>query len=87
MRFAHVKRILKLDRLRSRDLSGAKDEVLLTAIAQKSSAAGEVHLPATALGAGCLSAVAGTLDVGADASLPQLPHGESGTAMSKIYDR
>jgi hypothetical protein len=27
-------RILKLDRLRSRDLSGAKDEVLLTAIAQ-----------------------------------------------------
>jgi len=34
MRFAHVKRILKLDRLRSRGLSGAKDEVLLTAIAQ-----------------------------------------------------
>jgi len=34
MRFAHVMRILKLDRLRSRDLSGAKDEVLLTAIAQ-----------------------------------------------------
>jgi len=29
-----VKRILKLDRLRLRGLSGAKDEVLLTATAQ-----------------------------------------------------
>jgi hypothetical protein len=35
MRFAHMKRILKLDRLRLRGLSGAKDEVLLTATAQK----------------------------------------------------
>ena len=34
MCFAHMKRILKLDRLRLRGLSGAKDEVLLTAIAQ-----------------------------------------------------
>jgi transposase len=34
MRFAHMKRILRLDRLRLRGLSGAKDEVLLTAIAQ-----------------------------------------------------
>jgi len=34
MRFAHMKRIHKLDRLRLRGLSGAKDEVLLTAIAQ-----------------------------------------------------
>jgi transposase len=34
MRFAHMKRIFKLDRLRLRGLSGAKDEVLLTAIAQ-----------------------------------------------------
>jgi transposase len=34
MRFAHMKRILKLDRLRLRGLSGAKDEVLLTATAQ-----------------------------------------------------
>jgi hypothetical protein len=32
MQFAHMKRILKLDRLRG--LSGAKDEVLLTATAQ-----------------------------------------------------
>jgi hypothetical protein len=30
----HMKRILKLDRLRLRGLSGAKDEVLLTATAQ-----------------------------------------------------
>ncbi len=34
MRFAHLKRILKLDRLRLRGLGGAKDEVLLTAMAQ-----------------------------------------------------
>ena len=34
MRFAHMKRILKLDRLRPRGLTGVKDEVLLTATAQ-----------------------------------------------------
>ena len=34
IRFAHMKRILKLDRLRLRGLSGARDEVLLTATAQ-----------------------------------------------------
>jgi len=34
MQFAHMKHILKLDRLRLRGLSGAKDEVLLTATAQ-----------------------------------------------------
>jgi transposase len=34
MRFAHMKRILRLDRLRLRGLSGAKDEVLPTAAAQ-----------------------------------------------------
>jgi transposase len=34
MRFAHMKRILRLDRLRLRGLSGASDEVLLTATAQ-----------------------------------------------------
>jgi Transposase DDE domain len=33
MRFAHMKRIHKLDRLRLRGLTGAKDEVLLTALA------------------------------------------------------
>jgi transposase len=34
MRFAHLKRILRLDRLRLRGLNGAKDEVLLAATAQ-----------------------------------------------------
>lgn len=34
MAFAHMKRILKLDRLRLRGLSGARNEVLLVAIAQ-----------------------------------------------------
>lgn len=34
MRFAHMKRIHRLDRLRLRGLAGAKDEVLLTATAQ-----------------------------------------------------
>jgi transposase len=34
MLFAHMKRILKVDRLRLRGLSGAKDEFLLTATAQ-----------------------------------------------------
>jgi hypothetical protein len=34
MRFAHMKRTFRLDRLRLRGLSGARDEVLLTAPAQ-----------------------------------------------------
>jgi Transposase DDE domain len=34
MRFAHMKRVLRLDRLRLWGLSGARDEVLLTATAQ-----------------------------------------------------
>jgi hypothetical protein len=34
MLFAHMKRILKVDRLRLRGLSGARDEFLLTATAQ-----------------------------------------------------
>lgn len=34
MAFAHLKRILKLDRLRLRGLTGARDEVLLAAKAQ-----------------------------------------------------
>ena len=36
MLFAHLKRILKVDKLRLRGLSGAKDEFLLAAIAQNS---------------------------------------------------
>jgi hypothetical protein len=35
MRFAHMKRILRLDRLRLRGVSGARDEVLLTATARR----------------------------------------------------
>ena len=34
MRFAHMKRILRLDRFRLRGLNGVRDEVLLTATAQ-----------------------------------------------------
>lgn len=34
MRFAHMKRILRLDRLRLRGLNSVRDEVLLTATAQ-----------------------------------------------------
>ncbi|MCH7538566.1 MAG: transposase [Proteobacteria bacterium] len=34
MLFAHMKRILKMDRLRLREISGARDEFLLTATAQ-----------------------------------------------------
>ena len=34
MLFVHMKRILKMDRLRLRGLSGARDEFLLTATAQ-----------------------------------------------------
>jgi hypothetical protein len=34
MLFAHTKRILKVDRLRLRGMSGAQDEFLLTATAQ-----------------------------------------------------
>jgi hypothetical protein len=34
MLFAHLKRIMKLDRLRLRGPSGARDEFLLAAIAQ-----------------------------------------------------
>jgi hypothetical protein len=45
MRFAHMKRIFKLDRLRLRGLSGAKDEVLLTATAQNLRAPRQAPLP------------------------------------------
>jgi hypothetical protein len=38
VRFAHMKRIHRLDRLRLRGLSGAKDEVLLTATAEPETA-------------------------------------------------
>ena len=49
VRFAHMKRIHRLDRLRLRGLSGAKDEVLLTATAQNLQAAREAYLATTAI--------------------------------------
>jgi transposase len=56
MRFAHMKRILKLDRLRLRGLSGAKDEVLLTATAQNLRRLAKlVCRPPPPLAAGCLA--------------------------------
>jgi hypothetical protein len=41
MLFAHLKRILKRDRLRLRGLSGARDEFLLVATAAKFAVSGE----------------------------------------------
>jgi transposase len=56
MRFAHMKRILKLDRLRLRGLSGAKDEVLLTATAQNLRRLAKlVYRPPPQLAAGCIA--------------------------------
>ena len=43
MAFAHMKRILKLDRLRLRGLEGARDEVLLTATAQNLRKLAKLH--------------------------------------------
>jgi len=55
MLFAHMKRILKMDRLRLRGLTGAGDEFLLTATAQNLRrmaqwlGTGPPTLPATAI--------------------------------------
>jgi transposase len=46
MRFAHMKRILRLERLRLRGLSGARDEVLLTATAQNLRRLAKLHFRA-----------------------------------------
>ena len=70
MRFAHMKRTFRLDRLRLRGLSGARDEVLLTATAQNLRRLVNVPLPATAIGGAGLSRIAGASGVGA--SMPQL---------------
>jgi hypothetical protein len=51
MLFAHLKRILRLDRLRLRGPFGAQDEFLLAATAQKPPKAGKVD-PATRPNAG-----------------------------------
>lgn len=53
MRFAQMKRILKLDRLRLRGLSGARDEVLLTATAQNLRRLAKLLCHAPPLAAAC----------------------------------
>jgi Transposase DDE domain len=56
MRFAHMKRILRLDRLRLRGLGGARDEVLLTATAQNLRRLAKLLYRAPSpLGAACLA--------------------------------
>jgi hypothetical protein len=50
MRFARMKRILRLDRLRLCGLSGVKDEVLLTATSAESAAPRQVALPSPTAG-------------------------------------
>jgi hypothetical protein len=55
MRFAHMKRILKLDRLRLRGLSGVRDEVLLTATAQNLRRLARLLRAPSPLGAACLA--------------------------------
>jgi hypothetical protein len=76
MRFAHMKRILRLDRLRLRGLSGAKDEVLLTANRAEPEAACQAPLPCSATISG-LPGVSVASRVAAKASIPQLHPGTS----------
>jgi hypothetical protein len=83
MRFAHMKRIFRLDRLRLRGLSGARDEVLLTATAQNLRRL--VKFPATAICGAGLSRMAGASGVGA--SMPRLPMGTAQQSSAKIYKR
>jgi hypothetical protein len=59
MRFAHMKRILRLDRLRLRGLSGVRDEVLLTATAQNLRRAAKLVCRAVTTGAGLSQAYLG----------------------------
>jgi hypothetical protein len=80
MRFCALKRILRLDRLRLRGLSGARDEVLHTATAQN------LRRLVKLLGrppplAARLSSVGVESGSGTDASTPQLPQ-RHGTAKS-----
>ena len=63
MLFAHLKRILKLDRLRLRGLTGARDEFLLAATAQNLRRMGKWLMPK-------LQAIAGLeIEAGTPASL------------------
>ena len=59
MCFAHMKRIFKLDRLRLRGLSGAKDEVSTDRNQSKPAAPGQVPLPSAAIGRTHLCGLAG----------------------------
>jgi hypothetical protein len=77
MRFAHMKRILRLDRLRLRGLSGVRDEVLLTATAQNLR-----RLVATA-GRSCLPGVTVASGVSADVLILKLPNGRTGQRRQK----
>ena len=65
MRFAHMKRIFKLDRLRLRGLSGARDEVLIDRNRAEPAASGQVTLPSAAIGRSRLCGVAGASGVAA----------------------
>src|SRR6266487_2058984 len=73
MRFAHMKRIFRLDRLRLRGLSGARDEVLLTATAQNLRRLVNFLCRAPPPVAVACHGVGVASGVGADASMPQLP--------------
>jgi hypothetical protein len=63
MLFAHLKRILRLDRLRLRGPNGARDEFLLVATAQNSPQTGQTDHPA--------DPVAGDLSASRPRRLPQ----------------
>src|SRR6266480_3627007 len=79
MRFAHMKRIFRLDRLRLRGLSGARDEVFAHRNRAEPEAARQLPLPCPTAGRNRLPGVGVASGVGADASMPQLPRRESGT--------
>jgi hypothetical protein len=51
MLFAHLKRIMKLDRLRLRGLSGARDEFLMAATAQNLRRMAKWSMPSEAVAA------------------------------------
>jgi hypothetical protein len=87
MRFAHMKRIFKLDRLRLRGLSGARDEVLLTATAQKPETARQVPLPCSATSRNCRPSVSAASGVGIDTPMPRLSQRESVTSLAADSNR
>ena len=55
MLFAHLKRIMKLDRLRLRGISGARDEFLMAATAQNLRRMAKWLMPAEADGAATMA--------------------------------